>query len=45
MTGPLAQSGQVAGNMNVFSGTHGPVHTGKGNIYQNSRRPLDEDDQ
>lgn len=32
-TGPLAHSGSVAGNVNVFSGTSGPVHTGTGDIY------------
>jgi hypothetical protein len=36
-TGSLTGVRSVAGNMNVFGDTHGPVHTGKGDIYQETR--------
>ena len=43
VTGPLAQAGHVSGNLNVFSETHGPVHTGTGDIHQNPQ-PFPEED-
>ena len=43
--GPLFQTGTVSGNVNVFSSTHGPVHTGKGDIYQDPRLRREEADQ
>lgn len=44
-SGPVAQSGPVTGNVNVFGSTHGPVHTGKGDIYQSSQLRGEECDQ
>lgn len=40
--GPVAQTGTVSGNVNVFGSTHGPVHTGKGDIYQDPRPRREE---
>ena len=43
--GPVAQTGRVTGNVNVFGSTHGPVHTGRGDIYQDPRPRREEADQ
>jgi hypothetical protein len=42
VTGPLAQAGHVSGNLNVFSETHAPVHTGTGDIHPNPQPPPEE---
>jgi hypothetical protein len=45
VTGPLAQTGQVTGNLNFFGGNRGTVHTGTGDIYPDPRPRPEEDDQ
>jgi TIR domain len=42
VTGPRAGVRSVGGNLKVFGTTHGPVHTGKGDIYQGPRPDPEE---
>jgi TIR domain len=44
-TGPLAQSGPVSGNLNLFSENSGTVHTGTGDIHPNPWPRLEGNDQ
>ena len=42
LTAPLAGVRSVSGNLNVFGTAHGPVHTGKGDIYLRPRPDSEE---